>query len=178
MYELRELLLEVYDSIIGLQLADIAFDGCIAKAPYGAEKAGKGPVDRRKRGTKTLHSRRREWDIPLGVVLAAANRHDSPLLADTLDTLEEVLGTLPEQVSVHLDHAYDSEATPKRLEDCGPTPMIAEKGELAPLHAAKRWVMAHQHLAQCPQEVGVVHRESGAGHRLLDRLLRGSHHRR
>jgi DDE family transposase len=46
--------------------------------------------------------------IPLGVVAAPANRHDSPLLAPTLDAALETLGGLPEPVSVHLDRAYDS----------------------------------------------------------------------
>src|SRR4051812_7947465 len=54
MYELRELVLEVHDPIIGLQLTDIAVDGCIAKAPCCGEKAGKSLVDQRKRRTKTL----------------------------------------------------------------------------------------------------------------------------
>jgi len=46
--------------------------------------------------------------ILLGAVSAPANRHDPPLLGETLDTLEE-LGPLPEQMSVHLDRGYDSE---------------------------------------------------------------------
>ncbi len=33
---------------------------------------------------------------------APANRHDSPLLGETLDTLE-ALGPMPERVSLHLD---------------------------------------------------------------------------
>jgi hypothetical protein len=37
--------------------------------------------------------------------------------------------------------------------------------------------LADELLEQCPQEVGVVHREAGTGHRLLDRFLRGGHRR-
>ena len=48
--------------------------------------------------------------IPLGAMAAPANRHDSPLLAPTLDALP-TLGGLPEQVRVHLDRAYDSKVT-------------------------------------------------------------------
>jgi hypothetical protein len=46
MATLRELALEAYDKAIGLQLADVAVDCCITKAPCGGEKAGRNPVDR------------------------------------------------------------------------------------------------------------------------------------
>jgi transposase len=60
METLRELTLEAYDRFIGLELADVAVDGCITKAPCGGEKAGRSPVDRGKRGIK--RSRRRWTD--------------------------------------------------------------------------------------------------------------------
>ena len=50
--------------------------------------------------------------ILLGVVSAGANRHDSPLLAPTLDTAEASI-ELPEQASVYLDRAYDSKVSPE-----------------------------------------------------------------
>jgi transposase len=109
MEKLREMVLEAYDRIIGLEVSDIAVDCCITKAPCGGERAGRSPVDRGKRGIK----RSTVVDangIPLGTVTAPANRHDSPLLGETLDTLE-VLGPLPERMGVHLDRGYDSEAT-------------------------------------------------------------------
>ena len=82
---LREMVLEVYDQIVGLDMADEAVDGCITKAPCGGEKAGRSPVDRGKQGTKrsTAVDAR---GIPLGTVTAPANRHDSPLLTETLHT--------------------------------------------------------------------------------------------
>jgi hypothetical protein len=46
--------------------------------------------------------------IPLGRVLAPANRHDSPLLAPTLGKLDGI-GPLPERITVHLDAGYDSQ---------------------------------------------------------------------
>ncbi len=42
---LREVTLEAYDKLIGLQLSDVARESCITKAPCG-EKAGRSPVDR------------------------------------------------------------------------------------------------------------------------------------
>lgn len=52
--------------------------------------------------------------IPLGTITAPANRHDSPLLEATLDTLEP-LGELPDRARVHLDRAYDSTTTHRKL---------------------------------------------------------------
>src|SRR5258708_8000780 len=84
--QLERIVLETYDSMIGLELTDLAVDGCITKAPCGGECAGRSPVDRGKQGIKrsTLIEAR---GIPLGAVLAPASRHDSVLLPSTLDKL-------------------------------------------------------------------------------------------
>jgi IS5 family transposase len=157
MATLRVLALEAYDKLIGLQLSDVAVDCCITKAPCGGEKAGRNPVDRGKQGIKrsTLVDAK---GIPLGAVAAPANRHDSPLLDETLDNLE-VLGELPEQMSVHLDRGYDSRSTREKLEDRGLLAVISEKGKPAPLQASKRWVVertnswnnAHKKLVWCTE---------------------------
>jgi len=139
MDELQGLVLEAYDRLIGLQLSDVAVDSCITKAPCGGEKAGKSPVDRRKLGLK----RSMVVDasgITLGAIAAPANRHDSPLLEETLTTLE-ALGSLPERMSVHLDRGYDSDATRRKLNDRGLSAAISEKGKPAPLQVTKRWVV-------------------------------------
>lgn len=157
MERLREICLEAYDKTIGLQLSDIAVDCCITKAPCGGEKAGRNPVDRSKQGIKrsTLVDAK---GIPLGAVAAPANRHDSPLLEQTLDTLEP-LGRLPEQMSVHLDRGYDSRITREKLEERSLLAVISEKGKPAPLQATKRWVVertnswhnAHKKLMWCTE---------------------------
>jgi transposase len=92
---LEEMVLGAYDRTIGLELADVSVDCCITKAPCGGEKAGRSPVDRGKGGIKrsTIVDAN---GIPLGVVTAGANRHDSPLLAPTLDAVAETLGAVPE----------------------------------------------------------------------------------
>lgn len=82
--------------------------------------------------------------MPIGAVPAPANRHDSPLLASTLDTLKH-LGPLPEQVSVHLDAGYNSATTRGGLEGRGFVGQIAVKGLPAPVQAGKRWVVERTH---------------------------------
>jgi IS5 family transposase len=46
--------------------------------------------------------------IPLGGVTDSANRHDSPLLAPTLEHAAELVGGLSKEASVHLDRGYQA----------------------------------------------------------------------
>jgi transposase len=135
--ELARIAREAYDRIVGLLLDDIAVDGCITKAPGGGECAGPSPVDRRKQGLKRSVLVE-GYGIPLGRVLAGANRHDSPLLGPTLDRLDG-LGPLPAEVTVHLDAGYDSDKTRSLLDERGLCGEIAHKGEKAPIQATRRW---------------------------------------
>ena len=162
MDELEGMAREAYDRAIGLDLSDVAVDCCVTKAPCGGEKAGRSPVDRGKQGLKRsmmVDAR----GIPLGVVSAPANRHDSPLLAPTLDALR-ALGLPPETASVHLDRGYDSNVTRLLLEERGLVGVISEKGKSAPLQATKRWVVertnswsnAHKKLVWCTERRGRV----------------------
>jgi len=112
-------------------------DGCITKAPGGGDCAGPSPVDRRKLGMKRSLMVEGKG-IPLGRVLAPANRHDSPLLAPTLDKLDD-LGPLPDDITVHLDAGYDSQKTRDELAGRGMTGDIARKGGKAPIQAGQRW---------------------------------------
>ena len=128
---------ESYDRIVGLVLEDLAVDGCIAKAPGGGECAGRSPVDRGKLGMKRSLMVEGKG-IPLGRVLAPANRHDSPLLAPTLDKLDGI-GPLPDDITVHLDAGDDSQKTRGELAARGMTGEIARKGAKAPIQAGQRW---------------------------------------
>jgi len=134
---LEVLVLGAYDRMVGLELADLAVDGCITKAPCGGDAAGRSPVDRGKQGRKrsTVVEAR---GIPLGAVAAGANTHDSPLLAPTLATLAR-LGPLPTQPTVHLDAGYDSHKTRTLLTERGMSGQIATKGKPAPIQATTRW---------------------------------------
>ncbi|MEN3268881.1 MAG: hypothetical protein V7646_5775 [Pseudonocardia sp.] len=134
--QLKQIALDAYDRIVGLLLDDIAVDGSITKAPGGGEVAGPSPVGRHKQGMKrsVLVD---GYGIPLGRVLAGANRHDSPLLAPTLDRLDD-LGSLPEEITVHLDAGYDSSKTRDTPAERGLHGEIAHKGEKAPIQASQR----------------------------------------
>jgi transposase len=162
MEELEEMVRESYDRVIGLDTAEVAVDCCITKAPCGGHKAGRSPVDRGKRGIKRSVVVDAEG-IPLGVVSAPANRHDSPLLAPTLEALE-ALGLPPEPVSVYLDRGYDSSLTRRLLQERGLVGEISEKGKPDPLGVTKRWVVertnswsnAHKKLVWCTEREGRV----------------------
>jgi transposase len=71
MERLREICLEAYDHLIGLELSEVAVDCCTTKAPCGGEKAGKSPVDRGKRGLKRSIAVDAKG-MPLGAVSAPA----------------------------------------------------------------------------------------------------------
>jgi len=162
MGRLQQIVLDAYDWMIGLDLSDVAVDCCITKAPCGGEKAGKSPVDRGKRGIKRSMVVDAKG-IPLGAIAAPANRHDSPLLEETLDTME-IVGELPERMSVHLDRGYDSKLTRERLKELGLGWEISGKGKPAPYWATYRWVVertsswhnAHKKLVWCTERVGRV----------------------
>lgn len=135
---LEQAALEAYDKIAGLALEDLCVDGCLVKAPCGGQAAGPSPVDRGKQGTK--RSVMVEGNgIPIGVVVAPANRNDSPLLAPTLECLSRFGFDLPERITVHLDAGYDNRKTRQLLEVLGCEGQISPKG--TPLQAGSRWVV-------------------------------------
>jgi hypothetical protein len=150
---LLRIALAAYDRIIGLDLDDLAVDGCITKAPCGGEVAGRSPVDRGKQGTK----RSIACDgggIPLHLIVARANDNDSPLLEPTLAGIVEVIGTLPQYhdlhgrddfPAVHLDRGYDSAKTRALLHLLGFDADIAVKGQPAPIQAGRRWPVERLH---------------------------------
>ena len=141
--QVHTLALQAYDRMLGLELDDLAVDGCVTKAPGGGEVAGRSPVDRGKQGLK----RSLVTDgtgIPLHIVAAGANRHDAPLLGPTLAGLEKLDG-LPDDVTVHLDRGYDGRPTRALLDALGFDGAIARKGVPAPVQAGSRWVVERTH---------------------------------
>lgn len=137
--------LEAYERMIGLDLEDVAVDGCITKAPGGGEVAGRSPVDRGKQGLK--RSLLTEGaGVPLHVVSAGANRHDAPLLPATLAGLEHVAAlTDAAPGTVHLDQGYAGEPSRALLEELGLKGAIARQGVPAPRQAGTRWTVERTH---------------------------------
>jgi IS5 family transposase len=76
----------------------------------------------------------------------------------------EILGELPERISVHLDRGYDSETTRQKLQIRGLLAEISQKGKPAPIAASKRWVVertnswsnAHKKLVWCTERADPV----------------------
>ena len=102
-------------------------------------------MDRRKGGLKRSVATE-NYGIPLGIASAGANRHDSPLLAPTLQAAANQLdGKLPAERTCHLDAGYDSQPTRQTLGDQGFTGQIARKGTPAPIQASKRWPVERTH---------------------------------
>jgi hypothetical protein len=160
--QVHTLALQGYDRMIGLELEDLAVDGCLTKAPSGGAVAGRSPVDRGKQGLK----RSVVTDgggIPLQVVSAGANRHDAPLLGPTLAGLDK-LDRLPDEVTVHLDRGYAGRPSRALLDALGFAGAIARKGVPAPIQAGSRWVVERTHswmnaygkLRRCTEKVQAV----------------------
>ena len=103
-----------YDQMIGLELDDLSVDGSITKAPGGGEVAGRSPVDRGKQGTKRSVACD-DQGIPLHLVAARANDHDSPLLEPTLAGIVDMIGPLPQHRGVHGENLFGDRAPGPRL---------------------------------------------------------------
>jgi transposase len=144
MQHLERIALDAYDRMIGLDLGNLAVDGCTTKAPCGGQTAGPSPVDRGKQGLKrSMVTDAR--GIPLGAVPAPVNRNDHTLLGATLDALPP-LGPLPAGSTVHLDRGYDYQAVRDELAARGLHARIAERGKPAPIQAGHRWVIERTHV--------------------------------
>jgi hypothetical protein len=128
-----------------LDLDELAVDGCITKAPSGGGVAGRSPVDRGKQGLKRPVVTEGQG-LPVHIVSAGADRHDSPLLAPTFVGLEKLAPvTADEPGAVQLDRGYDNAPTRTLLADLGLDGVIARKGVPAPIQAGSRWKAERTH---------------------------------
>jgi transposase len=164
MEQVHTLALAAYERMIGLDLDELAVDGCITKAPSGGGVAGRSPVDRGKQGLKRSVLTEGAG-IPVHVVSAGANRHDSPLLAPTLAGLAKVAPlTAREPGAVELDRGYDNEPSRALLVELGLEGVIARNGVPAPIQAGSRWKVERTHswmngygkLRRCTEQRQVV----------------------
>ncbi len=136
---LRLAALDAYEKMIGLDLADVAVDGCTTKAPCGGECAGRSPVDRGKGGMKRSQLSDGAG-VPMATISAPANTRDDALLGQTLDALKD-FAPLPAEVTVHLDAGYDYRPCRDALDERGLLGEIASRGTPAPIQVGKRWVV-------------------------------------
>jgi transposase len=141
-----------YDQEIGIDWSWLAADGAMSKAPLGGSKTGPNPTDRAKGGaTRSLLVEAR--GVPIGLAHDGANRHDSKLLKQTLDSIpvERPEPTEADPQGLCLDKAYDFPAIRELLEDREFTPHIRARGEEIRLKArnpqwrARRWVVEASH---------------------------------
>ena len=79
---LRLEVLAADDQLFGLELEQLAVDGCTTKAPCGGQTAGPSPVDRRQQGLNRSVAVE-AGGIPLAALPAPANQRDDGLLAAT-----------------------------------------------------------------------------------------------
>ena len=109
-----------YDETQGIEWEWQAADGAMTKAPLGGGATGPNPTDRGKSGTKRslLVDGR---GAPIGIVARGANRHDSPLLGPTLDSIPverpEPSETDPQHLC--LDNGYKGEPSEKQAQEHG-----------------------------------------------------------
>ncbi|MFD7552423.1 transposase [Streptomyces sp. NPDC059816] len=134
--------LRAHDQMVGLELEDLAADGCITKAPSGGQCAGKSPVDRGKQGTK--HSQLTHgYGIPLVTVPAGANIRDHTLLPETLDEFTELTDRLdrtPQAPALSLDAGYDYQPVRTDLAERHHRPHLQARNE-DPIQTDGRWVV-------------------------------------
>ncbi len=101
-----------YDRAGLLQLEHAAADGSLHKAPCGGPGSGPNPCDRAKLGWKWLIIVDSSG-IPVGWVIAGANRQDSVLLTVSLDSVSTKLRRRIRWL--HLDRGFDNKNVRKDL---------------------------------------------------------------
>lgn len=109
-----------YDQTQGIDWEWQSVDGAMTKAPLGGGATGPNPTDRAKSGTKRsllVDSR----GAPLGIVVSGANRHDSPLLGPTLDSIvvERPAPSQTEPQNLCVDKGYKGKPTERQANEHG-----------------------------------------------------------
>lgn len=143
-----------YDELCGIEWEWQAADGAMGKAPLapkeltGGGAAGPNPTDRGKQGTKKSLLTDGAG-IPLAIAIAGANRHDSTLLAATLDgimVLRPEPGGGSEQ-HLCLDNGYDYAFVREQVSARGYETHIRGRGQERreqrrdPERKPRRWVV-------------------------------------
>ncbi len=122
---------------------------CDGARQKGGCATGPNPTDRGKPGTKR-HLVTDARGTPLGFRLTGANRHDSVMMASTLDAIPPLRGQhgRPRQrpAKLHADKAYDARARRQECRARGITPRIARRGvDTGERLGRHRWVVERTH---------------------------------
>ncbi len=118
------------------------------QGPFWGELIGRNPTDRGKKGVKRSLLVE-ESGGPLSVVVAGANRHDTKLLAATLDAIVVQRPTPTQERPQHLclDKGYDNPTGYEAVAAHGYIPHMRKIGEEKKdetgekRHPARRWVV-------------------------------------
>lgn len=143
---------EQFDELKGIEWAWLSMDGAMTKAPLGGEKTGPNPTDRGKSGVKRSILTEGSG-VPIGLVIAGANRHDMKLVQDTVESIvvERPEPTAQAPQNMCLDKGYDYQEVRDILQEFGFTAHIRSRGEEAKELAqeagkkARRWVAERTH---------------------------------
>ncbi len=115
----------------------------------GGAATGPNPTDRGKPGTKR-HLVTDARGTPLGLTFTGANRHDTLMMAATLDAIPSVRGRRGRPRhrpnKLHADKAYDAKARRQECRARGIVPRIARKAiESRARLGRHRWVVERTH---------------------------------
>jgi transposase len=141
-----------FDELRGIDWTWLSMDGAMTKAPLGGEQTGPNPTDRGKGGAKRSLLTEGHG-VPVGLVIAGANRHDMKLVRPTL---ESIVVARPEPSEEHeqgacLDKGYDYAEVRDTLHEFGFTAHIRTRGDEAKAlpqeagYRARRWVVERAH---------------------------------
>jgi transposase len=140
---LRLEVLAADDQLVGLELEQLAVDGCTTRRPAAARPPGPARWTAANKGGNARSPSRRAASRWPRCRPRPTSTGDG-LLAATLDALE-VVGPLPAQLVVHLDAGYDYQPCRQVLTERGMVGQIATRGLPAPIQAGRRWVIERPH---------------------------------
>jgi putative transposase len=145
-----------FDELVGIDWEWQSLDGVMTKAPFGGAATGPNPTDRGKQGTKRSQLCEGHG-LPVAVVVAGANVHDTNLVAATLDAVvvaRASAGAEPPAAAEHLclDAGYVGERTAEVVQQHGYIAHVRPRGEERlqaqspdPLKKPRRWVVERLH---------------------------------
>ena len=143
---------EQFDELRGIDWAWLAMAGVMSKAPLGGDQTGPHPTDRGKGGGKRSVLTEGHG-VPVGALVAGANRTDMKLVRATLESIVVARPEPSEEQpqGMCMDKGYDYAEVRDTLSEFGFTAHIRARGEEARAmqqkagFKARRWVVERAH---------------------------------